>query len=79
MMAGVAYLVMEQLMIRENGPQSVLARSLGGDRKGKLSLVGYAVAIVLAFVSPRLAELVYALVAVMWIVPDRRIAARLGP
>jgi TMEM175 potassium channel family protein len=79
MMAGVAYIVMEQLMIRENGPQSVLARSLGGDRKGKLSLAGYAVAIVLAFVSPRLAELVYALVAVMWIVPDRRIAARLGP
>src|SRR4029077_4462795 len=79
MMAGVSYLVMEQLMIRENGPQSVLARSLGGDRKGKLSLAGYAVAIVLAFVSPRLAELVYALVAVMWIVPDPPLPARPGP
>ena len=78
MMAGLAYLVMQQLMIRENGPQSALARSLGADRKGKLSLAGYAVAIVLAFVSPRLAELVYALVAVMWIVPDRRIAVRVG-
>jgi len=76
LMAGVAYFIMEQQMVRENGPQSMLAEALGRDRKAMLSVVGYVVAIVLAFVSPRLAELIYTLVAVMWIVPDRRIASR---
>jgi len=76
LMAGVAYFIMERQMVRENGPQSMLAEALGRDRKAMLSMVGCVVAIVLAFVSPRLAELIYALVAVMWIVPDRRIASR---
>jgi len=76
LMAGVAYVVMERQMVRENGPQSVLAEAVGRDRKGVMSLIGYMAAIALAFVSPWLAYLVYALVAVMWIVPDRRIAAR---
>jgi uncharacterized membrane protein len=74
LMAGVAYLIMERQMVRENGPQSVLAGAVGTDRKGLVSLMGYIAAIAFAFVSPRLAELIYALVAVMWIVPDRRIA-----
>ena len=78
LMAGVAYLVMERQMVRENGPQSVLAEAVGRDRKGLVSLIGYVTAIVLAFVSPWLADLIYALVAVMWIVPDRRIAGRVG-
>ena len=76
LMAGVAYRVMERQMVRENGPQSVLAEAVGRDRKGLVSLIGYVAAIALAFVSPQLADLIYALVAVMWIVPDRRIAAR---
>jgi hypothetical protein len=54
----------------------MLAEAIGRDRKVMLSVAGYLVAIVLAFVSPRLAELIYALIAVMWIVPDRRIASR---
>ena len=76
LMAGVAYFIMERQMVRENGPQSMLAEAVGRDRKAMLSMVGYVAAIVLAFVSARLAELVYALIAVMWIVPDRRIASR---
>ena len=76
LMAGVAYFIMEREMVRENGPQSMLAEALGRDRKAMLSMVGYIVAIVLAFVSPRLADLIYVLVAAMWIVPDRRIAPR---
>ena len=68
-MAGVAYLVMERQMVRENGPQSVLAEAVGRDRKGQVSLIGYVAAIALAFVSPRLADLIYALVAAMWITP----------
>src|SRR5215831_10157998 len=75
LMAGIAYVIMERLMVRENGPQSVLAEAVGSDRKGTLSLVGYATAIACAFVSPRLAELLYALIAVLWIVPDPRIAS----
>jgi uncharacterized membrane protein len=78
MMAGVAYLVVERQMVRENGPQSVLAEAVGRDRKGLVSLIGYVAAIALAFVSPRLADLIYALVAVMWIVPDRRISGRVS-
>ena len=78
LMAGVAYWVMERYMVRENGPQSVLAEAVGRDRKGLLSMIGYVAAIALAFVSPRVAGLIYALVAVMWIVPDRRIAGRIG-
>ena len=76
LMAGVAYFIMERQMVRENGPQSMLAEAVGRDRKAMLSMVGYVAAIVLAFVSARLAELVYALIAAMWIVPDRRIASR---
>ncbi len=76
LMAGVAYVVMERQMVRENGPRSMLAEAVGRDRKGILSLAGYVAAIALAFVSPRLAELLYVLIAIMWIVPDRRIASR---
>ena len=76
LMAGVAYLVMERQMVLENGPQSVLAEAVGKDRKGLISLIGYGAAIALAFVSPWLADLIYALIAVIWIVPDRRIAGR---
>jgi uncharacterized membrane protein len=77
LMAGVAYVVLERQMVRENGPQSMLAEAIGIDRKGVLSLVAYVAAIVLAFVSPRIADVLYVLVAVMWIVPDPRIASRM--
>jgi len=76
LMAGIAYAILEWQMVRENGPQSMLAEAVGRDRKALLSMAGYLAAIFLAFVSPRLAELIYALIAAMWIVPDRRIAAR---
>ena len=77
LMAGVAYVVLERQMVAENGPQSMLAEAVGMERKGVLSLVGYVAAIALAFVSPRIADLLYVLVAVMWIVPDPRIASRM--
>ena len=77
LMAGVAYVVLERQMVAENGPQSMLAEAIGIERKGVLSLVAYAAAIVLAFVSPGIADVLYVLVAVMWIVPDPRIASRM--
>src|SRR5262249_31546678 len=76
LMAGIAYAILEWQMVRENGPQSMLAEAVGRDRKALLSMACYIAAISLAFVSPRLADLIYALIAAMWIVPDRRIAAR---
>jgi uncharacterized membrane protein len=71
--AGVAYYILEQLLIRRHGQDSTLALAVGRDRKGLLSVVLYAVAIVLAFAHPRIACCLYILVAVMWLIPDRRI------
>jgi uncharacterized membrane protein len=76
LMAGVAYVILERQMVAENGPQSILGEAVSRDRKGMLSLAGYGAAIGLAFVSPRLADALYVLTALMWIVPDRRIASR---
>ena len=72
-MAGLAYYWLAQCLAGHHGPQSRLAAALGSDRKGKISLVAYAVAMPLAFVAAWLAIVLYVLVAVMWFVPDRRV------
>jgi uncharacterized membrane protein len=56
----------------------VLARAIGSDRKGNLSIVAYAFAIPLAFVNQWLSQAIYLAVAVVWLVPDRRIEKALG-
>ena len=71
-MAGVAYYVLARYLVRCNGADSPLARALGKDFKGKISVVIYAVAIALAFVNPWVALALYVAVALMWFVPDRR-------
>jgi uncharacterized membrane protein len=71
--AGAAYYLLERLIIRSQGIDSVLADALGADRKGIVSVVGYVVAIGLAFVAPAVSYLLYASIAVLWLVPDRRI------
>ena len=71
--AGGAYFLLSRLLIARHGAESVLARAVGGDGKGLISLVMYAVAIVLAFFAPRVSCALYVAVAVMWLVPDRRI------
>lgn len=73
LLAGFAYFILTQALISSHGQDSHLAVAVGSDRKGKLSLVIYAVAIPLAFVSPYVACGLYVLVAVIWFVPDRRI------
>ncbi|HZS26712.1 MAG TPA: TMEM175 family protein [Candidatus Angelobacter sp.] len=73
LLAGVAYYILTQALIRLHGHDSTLAISIGSDRKGKVSIVVYAVGILLAFYDPRLASACYIIVAVMWLVPDRRI------
>ncbi len=77
-MAAIAYLILQTTIIRQQGKDSVLARAVGKDSKGKLSVLTYLSAIFLAFVSPWIANVLYVLVALIWLVPDRRIARALG-
>jgi uncharacterized membrane protein len=78
LMAGVAYYVLEMAIVAEHGGDSSLARAVGNERKGRLSVVIYLVAIPLAFVNHWIALGLYVVVALMWFVPDRRIEARLN-
>jgi uncharacterized membrane protein len=71
--AGIAYFVLTKSLIAHHGKDSVLATSIGHDWKGKVSLLVYATAIPLALVKPWLACACYTFVAVMWLLPDRRI------
>jgi uncharacterized membrane protein len=73
LLCGIAWWVLERTIIAFEGPHSELARAVGRGWKENLSPIGYVVGIVLAFVRPWLADLVYAAVALVWIVPDRRI------
>jgi TMEM175 potassium channel family protein len=73
LMAGVAYLILQRRILRSEGPGSILATALGRDVKGKLSPLLCALAIGFAFVSPGVAYALYLLVALMWLIPDRRI------
>jgi uncharacterized membrane protein len=76
LMNGVAYTILAALLTRHEGQDSALALAFGRDIKGKLSMVIYAAGVILAFVSPYLAIGLYFAVAMMWIVPDRRIERR---
>jgi uncharacterized membrane protein len=73
LMAATAYNILCRALIALHGNESVLAVAIGSDRKGRLSVVLYAAAIPLAFASPALAGGLYVLVAIMWLVPDKRI------
>lgn len=72
-MAAIAYYILSRTLVSRHGKNSALARALGRDFKGRLSVVVYAAAIPLAFVSRWIAVALYVLVAVMWLVPDRRL------
>ena len=73
LMAGVAYTILARALVHRHGRDSPLATALGEDVKGRMSLVLYASAIPLAFVSRWIALALYVVVAVMWLIPDRRI------
>jgi uncharacterized membrane protein len=70
--AGLAYYILTQVLIAQHGKESALARAVGGDFKGKISLAIYALAIPLALVAPELSCVLYGLVAAMWLIPDPR-------
>jgi len=73
LMAAIAYYVLQQAIIADQGPDSLLKSAVGRDWKGRLSPLCYAAAIGLAFVSPWIASAIYTFVAMIWLVPDRRI------
>jgi len=73
-MAAIGYTATQAMIIANNGGrESPLAKAVGRDIKGKISLVGYVAGVILAFVAPWLAILLYVAVSAMWLVPDRRI------
>ena len=76
MLAGVAYFILEQVIIRSQGPDSRLKAAVGNDFKGRISIVLYLAAIPLAFVHQALSDVIYVSVALLWLIPDRRIEAR---
>jgi uncharacterized membrane protein len=75
--AGIAYWVLTRILIAHHGQESPLAKAVGRDFKGTFSILVYATAIVVAFVDPRIACGLYVVVAVIWLVPDRRIETTL--
>ena len=78
LMAAIAYLILQRQILRVEGPHAVLAVAVGRDLKGKLSPLFYALAIGAAFVRPAVSELLYVLVALAWLIPDRRIERALA-
>jgi uncharacterized membrane protein len=77
-MAANAYFILQQLIISSQGPDSLLKRAIGRDWKGKLSSVMYALAIPAAFWHQQVSQGIYVLVALIWLIPDRRIERALA-
>ena len=78
-LSAVAYTMLQAALIAVPGQHSRLAKAVGSDAKGKLSLLAYAIAIPLAFVERRISIAIYVAVALAWLVPDRRIESRVAP
>src|SRR5664279_1811803 len=76
--AAVAYWILQQRIIAVEGPSSSLRAALGSDWKGKASALCYLVAIALSFWLPQVAQAVYVAVALVWVIPDRRIERSLS-
>lgn len=78
LLAGIAYFILTKSLIRLHGRDSTLARAIGRDVKGKISVAVYAAAVPVAFAEPWIAFACYVAVAIMWAIPDRRIERELA-
>ncbi|AIE83464.1 TMEM175 family protein [Fimbriimonas ginsengisoli] len=78
LMAAIAYMILARTIVKSEGPDSLLAKALGRDTKGKVSLMLYLLAIPAAYIQPWISAGLYILVALIWLVPDRRIERQLG-
>jgi len=76
--AAIAYTILQLTIIKHDDEGGLLAEALGRDFKGKASIVCYAAAIPLAFVNQWVSDALYTIVAIMWLIPDRRIEKRIG-
>ena len=77
LMAGVAYYILSQCLIKFHGKDSTLAKAVGNDVKGITSVIVYAIGIALSFFNAWISLALYTLVAIMWLVPDKRIEKKL--
>ena len=77
-MPAIAYYLLQKAILRNQGPNSTLAKALGRDIKGKISPLLYLAAVFLAFVDPIISGAIYVFVALMWLIPDRRIERALS-
>ena len=77
-MPAISYTLLQISIISTHGDDSSLKKALGNDVKGKLSIVFYVIGIILSFFVPLISYILYIAVALMWIVPDRRIASELN-
>jgi len=77
LLAAIAYWILQTAIVAHQGPHSRLAAAIGRDVKGKISPLLYATAILLAFVNEWIADAIYVAVALIWLVPDRRIESRM--
>lgn len=73
LMAAIAYHILQEIIISMQGAGSLLKKAIGSDWKGKMSPLVYLVAVAAAFWSPRISQCLFVLVALIWLVPDRRI------
>ena len=78
LLCAIAYWILVHTIIACEGPHSRLLKAVGRDAKGKLSVVAYAAAIPIAYVNPWIADALYLAVALVWVIPDRRIERTLG-
>jgi uncharacterized membrane protein len=76
LLAAIAYTILQRTIIADQGSDSKLAVAMGRDEKGKVSAALYAIAIPLAFVQPWIAATLYIIVALLWLIPDRRIESK---
>jgi uncharacterized membrane protein len=79
LLAGIAYFILTRALVSYHGKESTLASAVGADFKGIASMVIYALAIPIAFLEPHIACALYAIVALIWFIPDRRIERVVGP
>jgi uncharacterized membrane protein len=73
LMAAIAYYILQLAILQKQGPESILAKALGDDFKGKSSIVLYVIAIPLSYINAWIAGSIYVLVAFIWLIPDKRI------
>ncbi|MEO8078262.1 MAG: TMEM175 family protein [Acidobacteriota bacterium] len=78
LLSAIAYTILQRVLIAQEGPESKLAQATQDDMKGKLSLLLYAVAVGASFVQSGVADALYVIVALIWLIPDRRIESLIG-